>query len=397
MAGPAPALVLAITAGVGCTPTPCDGLSATECAQVRALALPSALPPARGNAQGDHPAAAELGFRIFYDARFSSNQDVRCATCHAPESTFADARPTSTGIGPVPRNSPTLFNAAAGTWMMWDGRADSVWAQALLPLESPVEMGFTRLGVAHRVGFSYRDLYEQVFGPLPDLQDAARFPAAGKPGDPAYDAMAPADREAVTRVAANVGKALEAYQRKLFAGASALDAFLGGDAGALSAGARQGLAVLARSGCLSCHGGPYLTDDGFHRLGVPELPGAPGPDRGRAAGLEALLVSEFTLVGRYSDDSHSGWVPVPPSPEDEGAFKTPSLRNLARTAPYGHNGSFATLEEVVDFHLQGGGAGADPLLQPRALSASDRAALLELLRSIEGADPGRPWNYWPEG
>ncbi|HZN95782.1 MAG TPA: hypothetical protein VFB81_23875, partial [Myxococcales bacterium] len=146
-----------------------------------------------------------------------------------------------------------------------------------------------------------------------------------------------------------------------------------------------------------CHGGGLMSDGGFHRLGVPELPGAVAPDRGRAAGLEALAQSELTLIGPYSDDPHSGWVPAPPTAADEGAFKTPSLRNLARTAPYGHNGYFATLEEVVDFHLEGGGDGTDPLLQPRALSAGDRAALVELLRSLEGADPGRPWNYWPEG
>jgi cytochrome c peroxidase len=113
--------------------------------------------------------------------------------------------------------------------------------------------------------------------------------------------------------------------------------------------------------------------------------------------LEILGRSEFTLAGPYSDDPGAFQPPPSPAAADEGAFKTPSLRNLARTAPYGHNGSFATLEEVVDFHLQGGGSGADPLLQPHVLSSGDRAALLELLRSLEGADPGRPWNYWPEG
>lgn len=375
-----------------CAPHPCDGLSAARCEQVRALAMPASLPPARGNAHADDPSAAELGFRIFFDSRFSSNLEVRCATCHAPEKAFADGLAvSSTTLGTVTRNAPTAFNAAAGTWMMWDGRADSVWSQALIPLENPAEMGFTRLGIAHRIALSYQALYEAAFGPLPDLSDPARFPAAGKPGDAAFDAMAPEDQDAVNRIAANVGKAMEAYQRKLFARESKLDAFLGGDGGALTGGERQGLAVLANAGCLECHGGPYLTDDGFHRLGVP------GADRGRAAGLEALAASELRLDGKYSDDPSAFQPPPSPSAADEGAFKTPSLRNLARTAPYGHDGSFAALEDVVDFHLQGGGSGADPLLQPRALSGGDRAALLELLRSLEGADPGRPWDYWPEG
>jgi len=375
-----------------CAPHPCDGLSASRCEQVRALAMPAALPPARGNARADDPSAAELGFRVFFDSRFSSNQDVRCATCHAPEDAFADGLPTSrSSLGAVSRNSPTSFNAAASPWMMWDGRADSVWSQALIPLENPVEMGFTRLGIAHRIALSYQALYEAAFGPLPDLSDPVRFPAAGKPGDAAFDGMAPEDQEAVNRIAANVGKSMEAYQRKLFAGASKLDAFLGGDGGALSGSARQGLAVMANAGCLECHGGPYLSDGGFHRLGVA------GADRGRAAGLETLAQSVFRLDGRYSDDPGAFQPPPSPVAGDEGAFKTPSLRNLARTAPYGHDGSFATLEDVVDFHLQGGGSGADPLLQPHALSSGDRAALLELLRSLEGADPGRPWDYWPEG
>jgi cytochrome c peroxidase len=380
----------------GCKADPCDGLDAAQCEQVRALAMPASLPPARGNTHGDDLGAAELGFRIFFDSRFSSNQEVRCATCHAPENGFADGKVTSTGLGPVGRNSPTAFNAAADPWMMWDGRADSVWSQALLPLESPVEMGFTRLDLAHRIDTSYRALYVAAFGPLPGaLGDTQRFPLSGKPGDPAFDGMSPEDRDAVNRVAANVGKAIEAYQRKLFAGASPLDEFLGGKSDAMSGGARQGLAVFAKSGCLACHGGPYLSDGGFHRLGVPD--GAAGPDRGRAAGLEALARSEFTLAGPYSDDPSAFQPPPAPTAADEGAFKTPSLRNLARTAPYGHNGSFATLEEVVDFHLQGGGSGADPLLQPRALSSWDRDALVEFLRSLQGADPGRPWDYWPEG
>jgi cytochrome c peroxidase len=376
-------------------------LDAGECAAVQALLLPPDLPPARGNAHGDDPGAAQLGFAIFYDARFSSNQNLRCATCHPPERRFQDGIPTAKGLGPLPRNTPTLLNAARYTWLFWDGRADSIWAQALTPLENPAEMGFTRLALAHRIAMSYRASYEAVFGPLPALDDLARFPESGAPGDPAFDQMAPADREEVNRLTANVGKAFEAYQRKLATGPAPLDRFLAGDPAALTAAQRRGLIVFVRAGCIGCHAGPLLSDQQFHDLGVPTLPGAT-PDRGRAEGLERLAADPFNAQGPYRD----GPRPEPPStptPADVGAFRTQSLRNVARSAPYGHDGRFATLREMVDFHLAGGGRGApgvlgtvDALLQRRALLTADEDDLLSLFDALNGSLPLPPWNDWPD-
>ena len=217
-------------------------------------------------------------------------------------------------------------------------------------------------------------------------------------------AMAAADQEKVNRVAANVGKAFEAYARKATTGRAPLDRYLLGDTTALTAAAQQGLKVFVAAGCLGCHSGPMLTDEGFHALGVPNTLGL-APDRGRAAGLERVNQSPFNAGGKFFDGAPLDGLPPYAQPAStEGAFRTPSLRNLGRTAPYGHNGSFAGLPEVVDFHLRGGGRGAggfagevDPLLQPKALSEPDRAALLELLRSLDGQYPGLPWADWPRG
>ncbi|MFP2911046.1 cytochrome-c peroxidase [Pyxidicoccus sp. 3LFB2] len=371
--------------------------------EVRALRLPDALPPSRGNAYAEHPDAALLGFRIFFDARFSSNQEVRCATCHMPERKFQDGLATARGLARVSRNSPTLLNAAWLGWQTWDGHADSLWAQPLAALENPAEMDFTRLELAHRIHTSYRAPYEAVFGPLPLLEDTARFPSRGAPGSPAFDGMAAADQQAIHRVAANVGKALEAYQRKLAAGSSALDRHLAGEADALSPEALRGLGVFARAGCTTCHGGPLLTDERFHNLGVPALPGD-APDPGRQQGLARVTADPLNARGAFHDGPHED-VPgdSPPSPADLGAFRTPSLRNVALSGPYGHNGRFATLEEVVDFHLQGGGRGGtgflgevSPALVPVVLDTDERAALLAFLRSLDGRYPGPPWNNWPE-
>ena len=396
-----PLLALLPGCGESCPEAP--GLSEEACGEARALRLPDALPASRGNAFADHPDAALLGFRVFFDARFSSNQEVRCASCHMPERKFHDGRQTARGLGRVTRNSPTLLNAAWLGWQAWDGHADSLWAQPLSALESPAEMDFTRLELAHRIRASFRVPYESVFGPLPPLEDPARFPARGAPGSAAFDGMAPEDQRAIHRVAANVGKALEAYQRKLAAGPSALDRHLAGEPDALSPEAVRGLAVFMRAGCAGCHGGPLLTDERFHNLGVPALPGD-APDPGRRQGLARVMEDPLNALGAFHDGP-----PEDPSERyraaaaDLGAFRTPSLRNVGLSAPYGHNGAFATLEEVVDFHLRGGGRGGagflgevSPKLEARRLTAEERTELLAFLRSLDGRYPEPPWNNWPE-
>lgn len=389
----------AFAAFAGCAPRECDGLSASQCEALRGMALPSSPPASSGNRFADDEQAALLGFALFFDARLSVNQQVRCATCHLPDRAFADGLPGAVGLAPVERNSPSLFEAAYHRWHNWDGRADSLWSQPLLALENVREMGFTRLGLAHHLFVHERTRYERVFGVLPPLDDAVRFPARGKPGEASWESMTSADRQAVDAIAANAGKAFEAYLRRIAFGPARFDRFVAGEATALDAEERRGLGVFFAAGCDGCHSGPALSDDAFHALRVPALDGAP-VERGRAEALEVLRSSPFAANGAFSD----AVLPLPePTSADEGAFKTPGLRNLSRTAPYGHNGRFATLEEVVDFHLAGGGGAdaravgtVDGALVPVSLSASERSALLRFLSALDATDPPAPWADWPD-
>lgn len=379
------------------------------CHRAARLRLSTALPPAPGNRYGDNEKAARLGFEIFYDARFSTPQDTRCATCHPPETAFQDGDPTPEKFEAVKRNSPGLFNVARQRWQMWDGRADSLWSQPLLALENPDEMNFTRLELAHRIKRTYATEYIAVFGPLPQLDDATRFPSRGKPGQPAFDGMAVADQQAINRLAANIGKALDAYMRKIVTGDAALDRYLDGQATALTPAAQRGLSVFLAAGCDACHGGPNLTDDGFHNIGVPARAGE-ATDPGRSAGRLLLLQSAYNLRSPYADQGDPSAGPTGSEladrgAQDEGAFKTPSLRNVGLTGPYGHNGFFTTLEAVVDFHLAGGGNRAEghrflgavsDKLKPTQLNPSQHDDLMTFLRSLDGEYPPAPWNNWPD-
>lgn len=343
------------------------------------MRLPAQLPASPGNLVADDDRAAQLGFELFFDARLSRNSDVRCASCHAPERLFHDGRARSVGLEPVTRNSPSVFTAPWLHWMMWDGKADSLWSQPLLALENPKEMDFTRLELAHRVALSYRARYEAIFGALPPLDDAQRFPARGRPGLPEWDSMSEVDRQAIDLVAANVGKSIEAYERKLAMRAGRFDRWLDGEAAALEPLEREGAVAFFDARCVDCHSGPMLTDERFHALGWAPLDGV--VDRGRAAGLEVLAASPFSLAGSFNDGPKQA-VPTPTG-DDEGAFRTAPLRNVTRTGPWGHDGRFDTLEAVVDSHL------------PAGVTERQRAALLAFLAALEGTDPPSPWNGWP--
>ncbi len=314
------------------------GMSEAECELAYGFRLPDALPPSRGNRHADDEAAARLGQRIFFDEGFSTT-GVSCSTCHQPENAFAESSPVSEVIEGMPgaRNSPSLLVAARndGFWL-WDGAADSLWSQPLFALENPIEMASSRLEVAHRIDSeTYRGEYEAVFGAI-DLSDGSRFPAAGRPGEASWEAMSDVDRDAVNRIAANVGKALEAYLRRIASGPSRMDRYIDGDRSALSDEERRGFTRFVRT-CSACHFGPMLTDDAFHVAAMETS------DRGRALGVVTLLESPFNSLGPYFDPAidETGRAPLSlplgPSPDDEFGFRTPSLRNVTLTAPYTHS------------------------------------------------------------
>jgi cytochrome c peroxidase len=256
------------------------------------------------------------------------------------------------------RNTPTVRYAPYTRWQFWDGRADSAWAQALGPIENPIEMASSRLRAVHALYDRYRAEYEAVFGALPGLGDGARFPPEGRPGDAAYDGMAEADRLAVDRAYANLGKAIEAYERTLRFAPSAVDRFARGDASALNASQRAGMHHFFANGCAQCHHGPMLTDDSFHNIAMPtgQLDGA--ADRGRIDGVAQVLASPFNAGGLFSDAmmerGHLDALRVPAGMEQLGRMHTPGLRGTGRTGPWGHGGAFARLEDVVRHYASQG-------------------------------------------
>ena len=289
------------------------------------LYLPSA-------ARDATPAMVSLGRRLFFDPVLSRDSTVSCASCHQPGHAFTDRRPQPRGVGGRVgrRNAPTLLNRGYGTTFSWDGRGTTLAAQALRAIQDPTEMDL-RVDLA--------------------VQRLARHPGYGRSFQTAFGL--PPSNEVL-------GQALAGYLRSLRAGGSRFDRFVAGDTRALSPLERRGLALFqGQARCDRCHSGPLLTDERFHNTGVAWQGGA------------------FVDAGRFEVTLRTG---------DEGAFKTPTLREVARTAPYMHDGSLATLEEVVDFYVRGGNPNQnlDPEIRPIPLSAGERAALVAFLRALTG-------------
>ncbi len=271
-----------------------------------------------------------LGQALFFDKGLSRDGSVSCATCHDPDHGFASPEPLAIGIEGRrgARNSPTIVNRAFGLSQFWDGRAATLAEQALGPLLGESEMGMTRSAIEAYVGGStdYVEGFEAAFGSLPTL-------------------------ELVT-------EAIASFEMTVVSGSSPFDRFeWEGDQGALSESAQRGLLLFrGKARCSICHVGVNLSDEQFHNLGVGDPTGDPGR-------------SEWTE-----------------DPADHGRFKTPSLRNVALTHPYMHDGSLATLGDVIDFYDAGGGENAnlDPELRPLELTDLERGDLIAFLESLTG-------------
>jgi cytochrome c peroxidase len=370
------------------------------------------LPPAPrdpSNAVEADANAAALGQRLFEDPRFSRNGAVSCATCHAPERQFQDGLPVGQGVGTGSRRTMPIAGAAHSPWLFWDGRKDSLWSQALGPLEDAAEHGSNRTRIAKLLLSRYGAEHEALFGPGPDLSGLPED--AGPQGNAAERAawhdMDPRRRGDVNRVFANLGKAIAAYERTLNPGESRFDryarAVVAGDpAGqqALSSREVHGLRLfLGKGQCATCHNGPLFTDQHFHNTGVPPRDAA-RPDRGRAAATAKVRHDEFNCLGAFSDAPPQACEElrfmVSDDPSLEGAFKTPSLRNVALRAPYMHAGQFASLEAVVAHYakppraavghseLAHDGAGHHERKRIR-LSESDVQDLAAFLRTLSDA------------
>lgn len=336
---------------------------------LKAMTLPGPAPKDPTNAVGDSPLAAALGKALFSDARLSPSGNVSCATCHDPAKGYADGRPRGLGVAEGDRNTPSVLFASHARFQFWDGRADTLWLQAVGPFENPIEIASNRLFVAHKIHELYKDRYDAIFpsDPLPPLGDTARFPANGKPGDAAFDGMSAADKLAVNQVFVRVGKVIAAFERTITAKKNRLDRYIEGDRGALTEIEKRGMHVFFTAGCAQCHYGPRLTDDAFHNIRFPTGRRDQKADRGAAEGLPMLFTNELRKPEYADGPFQDVFFPKGDPRELEGAFRTPPLRGITATAPYGHGGNLATFEDVAK-HYGNAGIKED---DPRAVGPSE--------------------------
>lgn len=376
-----------------------DDLSEADKAEIVSHSL-SRLPPLPAdptNRYADDPAAAALGATLFFDTRMSRNGQVACGTCHVIDTQFQDGLPLGKGVATTNRRTMPLAGAAWSPFQFWDGRRDSLWAQALTPLEDQREHAGTRTGYAHFMHDHFGERFERIFGKLPDL---SHLPAeAGPFGTPAeqaaWKAMSEDDRQAVDRVFATIGKAIAAFERSLvppktrfdrFADAIAANKQPEGDA-ALTPQEIAGLRLFIGKGrCSTCHTGPRFTDDGFHNTGVPPVAALP-EDLGRATGVQLVAADPFNCTGKFSDAGPEACGELRYMIKDGQtlirAYKTPSLRGAATRPPYMHAGQLATLDEVLD-HYSRAPASIQGVseLHPVTLSERERDELIAFLKTI---------------
>ncbi len=284
----------------------------------------------------DNPLSAakiELGKMLYFDGRLSADGTISCATCHDPTKGFTDQAAVSTGIDGQKggRSAPTVINTGFIHFQFWDGRAPSLEEQAKGPIENPIEMGTTHEAVVEKLSKveGYKPLFNAAFG---------------------------SEEVTIDRIA----MAIASFERTVLSGNSAWDRYVyNRDESALSESARRGLELFeGKALCTRCHVGFNLTDSLFHNLGV---------------GMDA----EEPDLGRYV---------VTKQEKDKGAFKTPTLRDISKTAPYMHDGSVATLEEVIELYDRGGEPNEwlDPKMEKLGLTDQEKADLLAFMLSLDG-------------
>lgn len=303
------------------------------------------------------PEKVELGKKLFFDRRLSGDGTMSCSTCHDPEQGYSDGLEISLSYPTTRnwRNSPTLINVAFQKFLFHDGRASTLEDQALFPMMSAFEMNqnLDFLEEEIRSVPEYVDEFARVFG----------------------------DRD-ITRQ--RIAMAIAAFERTIVSRDAPLDRFLSGDRSALSAEARKGYDLFTGKGkCADCHFGVNLDDDRFHALHVPENPEHLTDPRIAATRRFVARVYHFAEYRTLAEDP--GRYLITKERKDWKAFRTPTLREIARTAPYMHNGLYGTLDEVIEFFDRGGGPG-NAVLKPLKLTAREKARLKAFLEeALSGA------------
>jgi len=336
---------------------------------------PVEMPPDPSNRVSGDPAAIAFGKILFESPDLSIDRGRSCATCHEADRAFTDGRPRGVGIAIVDRNTPALHNMRLNRWFGWDGKSDSLWAQSIAPILDPRELGMTPASLQARI---------------------AGTPALAAGYRRVFDAPV-GDHDPETAMV-NIAKALAAYQETILSGKSAFDRFRDAlaakDADGIAAypdDAKRGLKLFVGKGrCDLCHFGANFTNGEFHDIGLPHFPAPGRVDKGRYGGIKLLRESPFNLLGAYNDDkmrSTAGFTRhLRLTPKNWGEFRVPTLRNIAQTPPYMHDGSKKTLKDVVKhyseipedrLHQDG-----EKLLKPLNLTEAETADLIAFLRTL---------------
>lgn len=379
----------------------------SELSILRSLSLNSlGKPPEdRSNRFADNPQAAAFGRQLFFDTRFSQNGTLSCASCHQPDKFFTDQLPVGKGMGTTQRNTPTVVASAWGRWFYWDGRRDSLWSQALIPFEAPAEMGSSRTHVVWAMSQNptYLEQYEALFGRFPSTlktkpEPLHKTPIGGPQASDQWYRLSNQEKHQINSVFANLGKAIAAYERTLLPQPTRFDHYveqlMGGEEHQvmLSENERLGIKLFidpAKTQCMQCHNNALLTNGGFHNIGTGNFYGST-LDFGRSLGVQSVLIDEFNCFGPYSDaaqkDCHQLRF-LDASHAENGAFKTPSLRNLVKTSPYFHDGRFANLKEVVAFYNKPPTDNGPHELRPLDLSKHEQEALIAFLNMLNHDEP----------
>jgi cytochrome c peroxidase len=335
---------------------------------------PAPWSPDPSNRVSGNKNAIDLGERLFFERRMSVNGQLSCSRCHLPERNWTDGLPRAIGLAEVDRNAPSVVNVRYHHWFGWDGARDSLWAQSINPILDSRELGMSAASVAKLLrddkDFSCR--YRKTFGTAPGADDE--------------------------KVLVDAAKALAAFLETLVSGRTAFDDFreaLARDDRAAMArypeAAQRGLKIFVGKGaCDSCHVGPAFTDGEFHDIGIASFVRSGEEDPGRYGGIKKLLGDRMNLLGPFNDDlkrsTAVGTQHVSLEQRDFGEFKVPSLRNLESTMPYMHNGSLASLRDVVKhfselspdrLHSDG-----ETILKPLHLTDAETADLVAFLQTL---------------
>jgi cytochrome c peroxidase len=376
--------------------------SPRERALLRSLSIGSlgAVPRDPSNRFADDSIAASFGQLLFFDNRLSRTGKISCASCHVPENNFQDSRALGRGVGEGTRRTMPIAGAARSAWFFWDGRADSQWEQALGPLENSVEHGGDRTQYARLMAAEYRTSYQSVFGPLPSL---GGVPTHAGPVDDtarraAWTRMSPTQRDDISRVYANIGKAIAAYERRIDFAPARFDRYVAAEltddalmaASLFTPDEEAGLRLfIGKANCVHCHNGGTFSDGHFHNTGVAPSNAAAPPDSGRSAGVLKAVAGEFSCTSRYSDASAADCAElrfaITEGPDLVRAYKPPSLRNVVDRAPYMHAGQLASLGDVLEHYSSAPRAQlGHSELKPLHLTPSERRQIIAFLGTLTG-------------